>query len=217
MEAEDALIQEVPAEEVVVESAPTNGVNTPIEPDLASGTFIKVSAKGNVKAVAGKIAHSAREGEVPAALCIGPECINVAIKAIAIARTYLQQDTIDLSFQPAFRDADRSKKSLALYIAKGKARAPISTVDDVEMPIGSQSKPQVVAGALAARIREEKSVCLTAIGIDAVSNAVLAIGNARLYLEQDRKDIRAMPSFVQVHKNGRDLNAVRFALVVENI
>lgn len=40
----------------------------------------QVSAKGNVKAVAGKIAHSAREGEVPAALCIGPECINVAIK-----------------------------------------------------------------------------------------------------------------------------------------
>ncbi len=60
---------------------------------------------------------------------------------------------------------------------------------------------QVVAGALAARIREQRSVCLTAIGIDAVSNAVLAIGNARLYLEQDHKDIRAMPLFVQV---GRD-------------
>lgn len=42
MEAEDALIQEVPAEEAVAETAPTNG-NTPIEPDLASGNFIKVS------------------------------------------------------------------------------------------------------------------------------------------------------------------------------
>ncbi|KAG2422005.1 hypothetical protein HYH02_015546 [Chlamydomonas schloesseri] len=209
METEDALIQEVPAEEAAAESSPTNG-NTPIEPDWRL-------CKGQRQGGCRQDCTQRTRGEVPAALCIGPECINVAIKAIAIARTYLQQDTIDLSFQPAFRDADRSKKSLALYIAKGKVRAPISTVDDVEMPIGSQSKPQVVAGALAARIREEKTVCLTAIGIDAVSNAVLAIGNARLYLEQDRKDIRAMPSFVQVHKNGRDLNAVRFALVVENI
>ncbi|EFJ53088.1 hypothetical protein VOLCADRAFT_127322 [Volvox carteri f. nagariensis] len=200
----------------VIESTP-EATGTPVEPELAGGNFIKVSARGNVKAIAGKIAHSAREGDPPAALCIGAECINLAVKAIAISRTYLTGDNMDLSFQPAFRDADRSKKSLALYMAKTKSRAPISTVDDVEMPIGSQSKPQVVAGALAARVREQRAVCLTAIGIDAVSNAVLAIGNARLYLEQDRKDIRAMPSFVQVHKNGRDLNAVKFSLVVENI
>ncbi|PNH09747.1 hypothetical protein TSOC_003580 [Tetrabaena socialis] len=122
------------------------------------------------------------------------------IKAIAIARTYLAQDELDLSFQPAFRDADRSKKSVALYMSKTKVRAPISIVDEVDMPIGRESKPQVVAGALAARIREEKSVCLTAIGIDAVSNAVLAIGNARLYLEQDAKDIRAQPAFVLVRR-----------------
>ncbi|KXZ52124.1 hypothetical protein GPECTOR_10g753 [Gonium pectorale] len=185
--------------------------------ELVDGSFIKVSGKGNVKAVAGKIAHSTREGDPPAALCIGAESINLAVKAIAISRTYLAADQWDLTFQPAFRDADRSKKSLALYMARTKVRAPISQIPDVEMPISSQSKPQVVAGALAARIREQRSVCLTAIGIDAVSNAVLAIGNARLYLEQDRKDIRAMPAFVQVHKNGRDLNAVKLTLIVENI
>ncbi|GIL54512.1 hypothetical protein Vafri_10042 [Volvox africanus] len=200
----------------VIEAVP-EVTGTPLELDITNGNFIKVSAKGNVKAIAGKIAHSARDGDPPAALCIGAECINLAVKAIAISRTYLTNDNMDLSFQPAFRDADRSKKSLALYMAKTKSRAPISTVDDVEMLIGSQSKPQVVAGALAARVREQRSVCLAAIGIDAVSNAVLAIGNARLYLEQDRKDIRAMPSFVQVHKNGRDLNAVKFSLLVENI
>ncbi|KAG2492634.1 hypothetical protein HYH03_009050 [Edaphochlamys debaryana] len=203
-------------EEQHQDSSPTRG-NTPLEPELEGGNFIKVSAKGQVKSIAGKIAHSAREGDPPAALCIGAECLNLAVKAVAIARTYLTDDGIDLSFQPAFRDPNREKKSIALYIAKTKPRAPISTVDDVEMPIGSQSKPQVVAGALAARIREQRTVCLVAIGIDAVSNAVLAIGNARLYLEQDHKDIRAAPSFVQVHKNGRDLNAVKFTLTVENI
>lgn len=187
--------------------------------DLSNDSqFIKVSFKSVLKAVAGKIAHSCREGDPPAALCIGAESINHAIKAVAIARGYVAQDGIDISFQPAFRDTDRSKKSLALYLSKQRTRAPISTAgDNVDMPIGSQSKPQVVAGALAARIREQKTVCLTAIGIDAVANAVLSIGNARLYLEQDRKDIRAQPEFVTVHKDGRDLNAVRFSLVVENI
>jgi stage V sporulation protein SpoVS len=40
-------------------------------------------------------------------------------------------------------------------------------------------------GALAARVREGKRVSLVAIGVDAVSNAVLTIGNARLYLEEN--------------------------------
>lgn len=33
-----------------------------------------------MKAIAGKIAHTAREGDPPAALCIGAECINLAVK-----------------------------------------------------------------------------------------------------------------------------------------
>lgn len=43
-------------------------------------------------------------------------------QAIAISRNYLTDDNIDLSFQPAFRHTDRSKKSLALYMAKMKVR-----------------------------------------------------------------------------------------------
>lgn len=39
----------------------------------------------------------------------------------------------------------------------------------------------------------------------------------RLYLEQDQLDVRAAPSFVMVHKEERDLNAVKFSLQVEKI
>jgi hypothetical protein len=35
-----------------------------------------------------------------------------------VARSYLAPDSIDLSFQPAFRDQDRTKASLALFISK---------------------------------------------------------------------------------------------------
>lgn len=85
---------------------------------------------------AGKIAHSCREGDPPAALCIGAESINHAIKAVAIARGYVAQDGLDISFQPAFRDTDRSKKSLALYLSKQRTRATITTTGDlVDMPM----------------------------------------------------------------------------------
>lgn len=70
-------------------------------------------------------------------------------------------------------------------------------------------------GALAARIREGKQCSLVSIGVDAVANAVLTIGNSRLYLEQDSKDVRAQTEFVTVHKEDRDLNAVKFSIKVD--
>jgi stage V sporulation protein SpoVS len=53
--------------------------------------------------------------------------------------------------------------------------------------------------------------------MDAVSKATLAIGAARLYLEEDRLDIRALPEFVTIRKNDMDLNAVRFHITSESI
>lgn len=71
--------------------------STTADVDMADkGAFIKVSKESNVKAVAGKIAHSCRDGDPPAVLCIGPACINVAIKAICIARGYLKNDGWDI-------------------------------------------------------------------------------------------------------------------------
>eukprot|EP00983_Pelagomonas_calceolata_P081411 1155565-Pelagomonas_calceolata.AAC.2 len=78
--------------------------------------------------------------------------------------------------------------------------------------------PRVVhatcACALAARVREGKRVSLVSIGVDAVSNAVLTIGNARLYLEENTLDVRAFPSFITVQKEGKQLNAVKFNIKV---
>lgn len=187
--------------------------------DSRSKSFIKVSAASNVKAVAGKIAHSCRDGDPPAILTIGPSCINQAVKSVAIARGYLEPDGWDVAFQPAFRDTDRSRPSIALYLAKQKPQPKRTTKrdDEVELPVSGNSSPPTVAGALAARVREQKEVALTAIGVDAVSNAVLAIGNARLYLEQDNLDIRALPEFVHVRKNGNELSAVKFVIIIEQI
>lgn len=58
---------------------------------------------------------------------------------------------------------------------------------------------------------------MTAIGVDAVSNAVLTVGNARLYLEQDSLDVRCMPEFYTLNKNGKELNGLRFIICSESI
>ena len=51
------------------------------------------------------------------------------------------------------------------------------------MPVKATTEPAIVAGALAARVRENVDVCLSAIGVDAVGNAMRAICFARVYLE----------------------------------
>ena len=50
-----------------------------------------------------------------------------------------------------------------------------------------------------------------------VSNCVLAIGHTRLALEADGLDIRARPEFINVMKNGADLNALKFHIHVDKI
>jgi stage V sporulation protein SpoVS len=57
----------------------------PLPPD-GGVAFVKVSATGNVKQVAGKISHTCREGDAPATLATGTTCINQAVKAICTAR-----------------------------------------------------------------------------------------------------------------------------------
>ena len=52
------------------------------------------------QAVAGKIAHTCRDADPPAALCIGATSINQAVKAISVARGYLVENNMDLAFQP---------------------------------------------------------------------------------------------------------------------
>jgi stage V sporulation protein SpoVS len=46
---------------------------------------------------------------------------------------------------------------------------------------------------------------------------VMAIGQTRLYLEQDGKDIRAWPEFVKVQKAGGELNAIKFHIHVDRL
>lgn len=78
---------------------------------MNNGTFlIKVSSTSRTAAVAGSIAHTVREGKTPIIRAIGAGAVNQAVKALAVARGYLQEEGIDLAASPAFVELEVDDK-----------------------------------------------------------------------------------------------------------
>ncbi|MBM4457894.1 MAG: stage V sporulation protein S [Chloroflexi bacterium] len=68
--------------------------------------LIKVSAHSRSTAVAGAIAGVIREQQHAVVQAIGASAVNQAIKAIAIARSYLALDGISIVCVPEFVEVD---------------------------------------------------------------------------------------------------------------
>lgn len=68
--------------------------------------IIKVSAKSRSTAVAGAIAGVIREHRFAEVQAIGAGAVNQAVKALAIARGYLERDNLDIMFLPYFTEVD---------------------------------------------------------------------------------------------------------------
>ncbi len=69
-------------------------------------SVLKVSAKSNPNSVAGALAAVLRERETAELQAVGAGAINQAVKAIAIARSYLKTSQIDLACAPSFIDVE---------------------------------------------------------------------------------------------------------------
>ena len=67
---------------------------------------IKVSSESRTSAVAGAIAGVMREHRRAEVQAIGAGAVNQAIKAVAIARGYLQEDGLDVICIPEFTTVD---------------------------------------------------------------------------------------------------------------
>lgn len=144
---------------------------------------------------------------------------------MAIARRYLEEDHLELLCQPAFRDRNMGA-SLALYLssidAADVARSLPPQVHMAGLTVSKNSKPQVVAGAIAARAREGTGVTVAGIGADAVCKACIATCHARLYLEEDCLDLRAIPVFEEVDKDSGDgtthrMTALKLQILIESV
>ncbi|MFN2147556.1 MAG: stage V sporulation protein S [Anaerolineales bacterium] len=71
---------------------------------------IKVSSESRTSAVAGAIAGVVREHGRAEVQAIGAGAVNQAVKAVAIARGYLQEDGIVVICLPEFTTVDISGK-----------------------------------------------------------------------------------------------------------
>lgn len=181
-------------------------------------TSIKVSATGDPKEIAARLTETILANEeTPALLTIGNHSINQAVKAMAIARQELLSHGFDLSFQPAFRHSDRTKPLIAFYLAHERTQrnAEHQFDGEEELTVTSHGKITPVAGAIAGKTRDGVQVGLAAIGVDAVTNAVLAVGSARLFLEGDSMDITVRPEFTKVPKNGETYTCLKLHIISE--
>jgi stage V sporulation protein S len=72
--------------------------------------IIKVSGTSRTSAVAGAIAGVFRENKRAEIQAIGAIAVNQAIKALALARGYLEEDGYDVIFIPEFVDVEIEDK-----------------------------------------------------------------------------------------------------------
>lgn len=71
-------------------------------PEKEGVMTLKVAATSNPATVAGAIANNIREGRAVELVAMGPNSVNQAIKALAIAREYLKDDFIEIACRPEF-------------------------------------------------------------------------------------------------------------------
>lgn len=82
---------------------------------------LKVSTRSRPSAVAGAIAGVIRESGVVEVQSIGAGATNQAVKAIAIARSYLAEEGVDIVCVPSFIDVaidDEERTAMRLLIER---------------------------------------------------------------------------------------------------
>lgn len=89
---------QVPASDSLTEEVDENMEE---KPDI-----IKVSARSRSTAVAGAIAGVMRQHNMAEVQAIGAGAVNQAVKALAIARGYLERDEMDIVTTPYFTEVD---------------------------------------------------------------------------------------------------------------
>jgi stage V sporulation protein S len=99
---------------------------------MSVAVTLKVSAKSNPNAVAGALAAALRERETSELQAVGAGAINQAIKAVAIARSYLRGAHLDLVCTPSFvvvAIAENERTAISLLVERRKLEEKAAEVE----------------------------------------------------------------------------------------
>ena len=103
---------------------------------------LKVAASSKATSLAGAIAWAIRQQEDVELVAIGAAAVNQAVKAVAVARTYLEPDGLDLVVIPRFvtvGPADAQRTALRLAIESRGARQAVAAEETVAVEIGVEA------------------------------------------------------------------------------
>ncbi|QFP76163.1 stage V sporulation protein S [Deinococcus sp. AJ005] len=81
--------------------------------------------------------------------------------------------------------------------------------------VSATSRPNAIAGAIAALLRSQGSVEIQAIGPAAVNQTVKALAIARGYLVNDGLDLCAQPEFVKLDVQHEERTALKFSVLAQ--
>ncbi len=100
---------------------------------MNSGVTLKVSAKSNPNAVAGALAAALRERDSVEVQAVGAGAINQAVKAVAIARSYLKGAQFDAFCTPSFvivAIGESERTAISLLVERRKVEEKVSNGED---------------------------------------------------------------------------------------
>jgi len=95
---------------VISPHAAANPATTNVVGEEATMDIIKVSGRSRTSAVAGAIAGVFRENKRVEVQAIGASAINQAVKALALAKSYLAEDGYTIAMMPEFVDVEIDEK-----------------------------------------------------------------------------------------------------------
>jgi stage V sporulation protein S len=179
---------------------------------------IMASLKADVRSLAGAIAHTVRAGDPPTVMATGVDSINHAIKAIATARQYLDENKLDISCQSVFRNQDKGAVTFILTKSGLRVRK-LDEKEDVESPlkVAANSDPASAAGAIAGKVRNGERVIIQSIGPSSVEATVRAVTLARRFLEKDSLDLAFRAEWVHVDVADGKRSAIKFSILSQQV
>ena len=83
------------------------------------------------------------------------------------------------------------------------------------LKVSSKSNPNLVAGALAGVITEQKEAELQAVGAGAVNQAIKAIAISRGFLAPSGIELVCAPAFLEVVMNNETKTAIKLTVTVK--
>jgi stage V sporulation protein SpoVS len=216
---------EIPAEvnAVVEETNLENCLKVKADPpDISSE-----DRKKYVKALAGAISHSLRaKGEINVR-GFGNGAIGKAAKALAIARSYVKVQNLDLGCSPGFIATKINGTSLTglNFVTFASPRIPdIKDIDINEckgvLRVQADGKDisvedrknnvKKLASAIAYSLTKHKIIAVRCFGNGAIGKAAKALAIARGHIGVTGKDLYCYPEFIVAEMNGSEKTGIGF-------